>query len=632
MRLSQVIAGRSRWAVLAIAAVSAVAMFVATSPAQAVVVTDQGTTYGVALVPGVGVPGTQTGQLAAAGLAPVTSSGPCTDPWLAADFFLPSSGLCWHSGGSVIHANETFALTWDAPTAASQHGYWAGTRGYLEGMLRDVASGSGSLTSPFALTPQYQDGHGRAGNTSAFGGGCIDYGTVGGSACEFGAPTGAGHDFPQPACTPTTDPSVNTTNSVCLTAGQIQAELSAMISQAGIEGHTQPGYSPLVVLLLPPGVETCLDTNGNLCSVNSTAPAQLCSYHSQVLVGGIDVSYVVQPWTAFTACDDPSVPKLAQNPTPQQLAVQAGMRIANPMSQGMLAAIVNPALNGWFALNQSEINDNGGCVGLGDDLDKVTIGDSGQNPYYIQREYNNGGAISNDPNTYFGCAPGVLLTPSFVVPSAVNQGDVVAFDGSSTATTLLVPSAGYAWDFGDGTTASGPSVEHSYAKGGTYQVTLTVTDRGGNKASLSQTIIVLGASGQLVPSGTGVGQQGNAGGGNAAPLKVRIQLMPQGLRQVLRSGIAVRLSSNGKASGFAWIKVAPRTAKRLHLRAHGAREVVIAQGTVSEISSGNSVIHLHLSRHTAARLRHMKHVTLTVTLQLVGAAGDRLVLDAAGRY
>jgi hypothetical protein len=606
-------------------------MFVATSPAQAVVVNDQNATFGVALVPGAGVPGTQTGQLGAAGISPVSSNAPCTDPWLTSDFFLPNSGLCWHSGGSVIHANETFAVTWDSPTASNQHGYWSTTRGYLEGMLRDIANGSGSLSSPFALTTQYQDGRGRAGNTSAFGGGCIDYGVVGGSTCEFGGATGAGHNYPQNGCSPTTDPNAITTNSVCLTDGQLQGEIATMVSQAGIQGRTQPGYTPLVVLLLPPGVETCLDTNGNLCSVDSTAPAQLCSYHSEVNVGGTEIPYVVQPWTAFTLCDDPSVPELPKDPTPQQLAVQAGMRIASPMSQGMIATITNPGLNGWFALDGSEINDNGGCVGLGDDLDKVTIGDSSQNPYYIQREFDNGGAISNDPNTYFGCAPVVLLTPSFVVPSAVNQGDVVAFDGSSTATTLLIPSSGYAWDFGDGTTASGPSVEHSYAKGGTYQVTLTVTDRGGNKATLSQTIDVLGPNGQPVASGNG-GRQGGGSGGNAAPLKVRIQLMPQGLKQVLRSGIAVRLSSNGKASGFAWVKVSRGIAKRMRLHAHGARAVVIAQGTVSEIASGTGMLYLHLSHRTVSRLRHMRHVTLTVTLALVGAAGDHLVLDAAGRY
>ena len=58
-------------------------------------------------------------------------------------------------------------------------------------------------------------------------------------------------------------------NTVCLTKSQIQNELSAMIPQAGILGRTQPGYTPLVTLLLPPGVQTCLDGSNRLCSVNS---------------------------------------------------------------------------------------------------------------------------------------------------------------------------------------------------------------------------------------------------------------------------------------------------------------------------------------------------------------------------
>lgn len=34
----------------------------------------------------------------------------------------------------------------------------------------------------------------------------------------------------------------------------------------------------------------------------------------------------------------------------------------------------------------------------------------------------------------------------------------------------------YLWDFGDGTTGSGPNVEHSYSKQGEYMISLTVTN------------------------------------------------------------------------------------------------------------------------------------------------------------
>ncbi|WP_460843891.1 PKD domain-containing protein, partial [Nocardioides marmoraquaticus] len=37
----------------------------------------------------------------------------------------------------------------------------------------------------------------------------------------------------------------------------------------------------------------------------------------------------------------------------------------------------------------------------------------------------------------------------------------------------------YAWDFGDGTSGTGRTAQHTYAASGTYTVTLTVTDEGG---------------------------------------------------------------------------------------------------------------------------------------------------------
>ena len=41
-----------------------------------------------------------------------------------------------------------------------------------------------------------------------------------------------------------------------------------MVSQTGILSRTQPGYTPLVTLLMPPRVKMCLDAAGALCSVN----------------------------------------------------------------------------------------------------------------------------------------------------------------------------------------------------------------------------------------------------------------------------------------------------------------------------------------------------------------------------
>jgi hypothetical protein len=56
----------------------------------------------------------------------------------------------------------------------------------------------------------------------------------------------------------------------------------------------------------------------------------------------------------------------------------------------------------------------------------------------------------------------------------------------------------YAWDFGDGATASGVSVTHAYAQPGTYTVRLTVSGRNGER-HLSQTLTVTQAPAFQIP-------------------------------------------------------------------------------------------------------------------------------------
>jgi hypothetical protein len=671
---SRRVALRAGGAALALA--TAVSLAITTSAAQAVVLdmnslgqssvtynpANQSGYYGVALVPGTNsfgeeVPGAWSTQFASSGIPAVTSSATCTDPALSPDLVLPSTGLCSHNGG-VIHSNQTFALTWDQPRR-----YWATTRNYVEKFLRDVAADSGTLNSPYADTTQYTDGYGHAGNASVYGGGCVDFGSAGGFTCKFGdtSGSGAGNDYPANGCTPTglnrwyeypdgtigTDPNQPNTNDLCLTDAQIQSELAAMVPATGMLSHTKPGYTPLVVLLTPPGVETCLNAAGTLCSANAGlsgagAPAaRFCSYHGQVNVNGTEVAYVVQPWVASwhneLGCDDPGIQQIPIPVPVDQLASDVGQRLVSPLSQGHIAAITDPGLNGWFNnATGAEVNDNG-CIPWGNNLDSVTVG-SGS--YYLQREFNNAGAIESDPNA-LKCLPNVLLAPTFVAPSAVNQGDVVQLDGSTTVSSLIVPKANYAWNFGDGTTAVGPSVAHSYGTAGTYNVSLTVTDRGGNKATAIEQVVVLGPSGQVVPSAPVVSTGGVAppttqpvqgGSGASTSFQARLQLRPQSLRSVLRSGLSLRVSSNRAANGILSISISRAAAKRAHIKVGRGANVVIARGTTAGIRDGVVSLRLGLPRAIAAKLKHLGRVTLTVRLSLVAAGGARRAVDAAGRY
>jgi len=60
-------------------------------------------------------------------------------------------------------------------------------------------------------------------------------------------------------------------------------------------------------------------------------------------------------------------------------------------------------------------------------------------------------------------------------------GEAISFSGSNSWDNHFV--ASYEWDFGDGTTAEGARVSHSFEKDGTYDVTLTVMDSAGNSDS-----------------------------------------------------------------------------------------------------------------------------------------------------
>ncbi len=54
----------------------------------------------------------------------------------------------------------------------------------------------------------------------------------------------------------------------------------------------------------------------------------------------------------------------------------------------------------------------------------------------------------------------------------------------------------YAWDFGDGATASGVEVTHSYAAAGQYEVSLTVTDNGGLTAGATWSVQIVADTGE----------------------------------------------------------------------------------------------------------------------------------------
>ncbi|MFA6636475.1 MAG: PKD domain-containing protein, partial [Candidatus Omnitrophota bacterium] len=71
---------------------------------------------------------------------------------------------------------------------------------------------------------------------------------------------------------------------------------------------------------------------------------------------------------------------------------------------------------------------------------------------------------------------------AFSAPELVCVEDKVNFDASKT-TDDTSETLTYMWNLGDGTRAEGQKVQHTYAKGGTYNVTLNVDDNAGTACS-----------------------------------------------------------------------------------------------------------------------------------------------------
>ena len=90
-----------------------------------------------------------------------------------------------------------------------------------------------------------------------------------------------------------------------------------------------------------------------------------------------------------------------------------------------------------------------------------------------------------------------VITVDNVAPTIdALTGDLSGFEGQLLSWTATTSDAGvadvltHAWDFGDGTTATGTQATHAYPDEGQYVVTLTVTDDDGGSSSQSLTITV----------------------------------------------------------------------------------------------------------------------------------------------
>lgn len=337
--------------------------------------------------------------------------------------------------------------------------------------------------------------------------------------------------------------------------------------------------------------------------------------------------------------------------------------IINQISSEQLDIVTDPLLNGW----QDGVHDENvdecrfdfapakGNLPAEPESRAGTLYDQtfGGYNYYLDDAFNL--AAGRLPYPGVPCMNGVVLEPLFTAPNTVNSGEVVAFNGMESDITLNAgidfPDGGaaaanyatYRWELGDGTVIEGyapgapvcespwlspcaASVFHTYAYGGTYTVTLTVTDVGGNVASVSHEVTVDGppAPGSGGSSGGSGGSSGGSGGATATVVNpvAEATVLSRSLPSALRRGLLVSYSVNEQVAGHFEVLLSSSLAHRLGIggaRATGLpagtpAQVIVAKALLVTTKGGQSTIAIRFSKAVERRLSRSRRLPLMLRL------------------
>jgi len=364
-------------------------------------------------------------------------------------------------GGTVQHAEKDYFIFW----IPSGHYMPPSYRSGLNTWLADVAGDDYLPGDVFAVAQQYYDLTGP-GSTQSF----VPYAITSGAAI---VDTDA---LPASSCTDSPAP-------VCIDDAQLRAEVQHVITAHSLPQNRNTQY----IVFTPVNVGSCFTSTSSSC-----AYSQYCGYHGFFTGTAGQIVYANMPWLYGTSGCDVNMAFGTGFANGSAIDPEVGV-----LSHELIETMTDPNLNAWFDSSGNEIGDKcayiygGGGYGSMTGLANNGLGFWNQglvaDEYLLQMEFSN----RNSNGTSTGCVSSDSDTQPVVTISIVPNPPVHGSSAKFTANITDPYGVNLVqWTFGDGTTATGNPVNHTYATAGAKTVTVIVTDKHGNEKKVVETITV----------------------------------------------------------------------------------------------------------------------------------------------